>query len=233
MTVLANTVQLVLVPQGAEYQTVSRVLKGLPMAPLVISVPAGPAALGAFLAAWPERSRWASATLLLMGLGGSLSPDLTVGTGLLLEKVWHHSAKPNPAIYHCDQYLVTALSQHLAAAQARPYQLVDAVTCNRIITTVKEKRMLGDRYSAAVVDMESSVLLRALPQAQIAVLRVISDDCHHDLPDISKAIGPDGKLRSLRLARHFIRRPIAAARFIRGSLKGLKALEKTAIALFS
>jgi hypothetical protein len=90
---------------------------------------------------------------------------------------------------------------------------------------VKEKRRLGDRYRADVVDMESAVCWPPCPQAKVAILRVISDDCSHDLPDIAGAIGPDGSLRADTLARSFLKRPIAALKFISGSLQALKTLD--------
>lgn len=104
--------------------------------------------------------------------------------------------------------------------------------CDRVITTVAEKKRLSDRYQADVVDMESAVLLDAMPQTRIAVLRVISDDCSHDLPDMSGAIGPDGSLRAGTLAQSFLKRPVAALKFISSSLQGLKVLEQSTFALF-
>lgn len=80
--------------------------------------------------------------------------------------------------------------------------------------------------------MERAVLLAALPQAKVAILRVISDDCSGDLPDITGAIGPDSNLRPVVLALSFFKKPLAAAIFIRGSLRGLKALEQAALALW-
>lgn len=105
------------------------------------------------------------------------------------------------------------------------------VSCDRVITTLAEKRQLGDRYDAAVVEMEGTTLLRCLPDCPIAILRVISDDCHHELPDISAAIGADGSLNVMTLVLSFLRRPVAALRLIRGSLQGLKALEYLAVEL--
>lgn len=80
--------------------------------------------------------------------------------------------------------------------------------------------------------MEGVTLLRALPDCPIAILRVISDDCHHELPDISAAIAADGSLRVATLMLSFLRRPLAALRLIRGSLRGLKALEQVVASLF-
>ena len=84
--------------------------------------------------------------------------------------------------------------------------------------------------------MEGSAILTALPQAQIAMLRVISDDCEHELPDLSEAIGSQaigtGKLRTLPLVTTLLRQPLGSLRLIRGSLRGLKALEQITRQLF-
>jgi hypothetical protein len=82
--------------------------------------------------------------------------------------------------------------------------------------------------------MEGAAVLEVLGQTGIAVamLRAVSDDCHHDLPDLSAAIAPDGSLRPLPLARSLLSRPIAASHLIRGSLAGLKQLERLTRQLF-
>jgi hypothetical protein len=218
-------IQVILVPAGAEHQAVMRGLKGVAEAPPVVSVPAGPAAFCAFLKSWEDRSRFADREILLMGLGGSLSTQHSVGDAILLEAVWN-DVGDEPQCFQSDRALTHTLAQRLNTP------IGTGATCDRIITTVAEKRRLGDRYQADVVDMESAVLLDAIPQAKIALLRVISDDCSHDLPDISRAIGPDGSLRPKILARSFLKRPIAALNFISNSLQGLKTLEQVTPTLF-
>jgi hypothetical protein len=60
----------------------------------------------------------------------------------------------------------------------------------------------------------------------VGMIRVVSDDCFHDLPDLSAAFSPEGSLKPLPLAIGMARQPLAASRLIRGSLKGLSRLEK-------
>ncbi|MBE9138960.1 hypothetical protein IQ254_17475 [Nodosilinea sp. LEGE 07088] len=247
-------IQVILVPAGAEHQAVMRGLKGVRSAPPVIPVPAGPTAFRACLQSWEDRARFADQEILLIGLGGSLAPRHRVGDAILLEQVLNaagelpteSSDRPKSSLKgetlsqtqplfkggrgdrlaQCDRTLTESLAQRLKIP------IGTGVMCDRIITTVAEKRRLGDRYQADVVDMESAVLLEAMPQAKVAILRVISDDCSHDLPDISGAIGPDGSLRAGTLARSFLKRPMAALNFISGSLQGLNALEQFTLALF-
>ncbi len=211
-------IQTVLVPAGAEYQAVKSGLSRVPNAPELVAIPAGAQGVKTFL----ETRSIRQGGVLLMGLGGSLTPELNVGDGVVIEKIWQEAGE----VFACDRTLTTQLAERLGIATGT------GVTCDRVITTVAEKKRLGDRYSASVVDMEGAVLLKALPERAIAILRVISDDCQDDLPDIAGAIAADGSLRPMYLALSFVKRPLSAIRFIRGSLKGLKALENVAFALF-
>jgi hypothetical protein len=212
-------IHLVLVPAGAEHQAVVRALSNAGEKPIVVAIPAGPTAFQAFLEAWKDRPQWDSPGILLVGLGGSLSPKHPVGEAVLLQSVWDSTDHRAPG-RGCDRTLTQQLSHQLGLP------IGTGVTCDRIITTVAEKRRLGDRYQADIVDMESAILLKSLPQARIAVIRIISDDCDHDLPDIGDAIRPDGTLNPLRLTTGFLKQPIAALKFVRNSLQALKHLEQ-------
>jgi hypothetical protein len=109
-----------------------------------------------------------------------------------------------------------------------------AAGCDRIIITARDKQTLHQTLGATVAEMESLSVLRVLqPQdRRLAMVRVISDDCHHDLPDIASAIHPDGSLQPFTLAGKFIQHPIGAGRLVAGSLKGLNQLETLMAELF-
>jgi nucleoside phosphorylase len=112
---------------------------------------------------------------------------------------------------------------------------VKSLTSDRVIWSAAEKRYLSEQYGADVVDMEGFAVLEFLSQAGVAIamLRVISDDCQHDIPDLNSSVSPDGALQPLSLATQMLRQPIAATRLIRGSLKGLKVLQEITTTLFS
>ncbi|MBG1270431.1 phosphorylase family protein, partial [Nostoc sp. WHI] len=116
-----------------------------------------------------------------------------------------------------------------------PLNLVKALTSDRVIWSAAEKRRLGETLAADVVDMEGFTALEFFNSAGVAVaiLRVVSDDCHHDIPDLTPAINSDGSLRPLPLAMGLLRQPLAATRLIRGSLKALKMLKQVTNLLFS
>jgi nucleoside phosphorylase len=105
--------------------------------------------------------------------------------------------------------------------------LVAGLTSNTVISTVLEKRSLYECYGANVVDMEGWAIIEVLNEAgfSVATVRVVSDDCFHDIPNLSSAFNSDGSLNALRLAIAMLRQPIAAIRLIRGSLHGLKVLK--------
>ncbi|MBE9078784.1 hypothetical protein IQ241_16015 [Romeria aff. gracilis LEGE 07310] len=217
-------IQTILVPAGAEYRAVKRALGQSGKGPKVVAIPAGPQPVRQFLEAWEDRSQL-QGNLLLIGLGGSLFPEYGAGDGVLIEQVWNGYESGNSEIHECDRALTTQLAEQLGITTGV------GVTCDRVITTAAEKRELRDRYGADVVDMEAAALLQALPHRRIAILRIISDDCHHDLPNISNAIGANGAIAPVPLGLSFLSHPVAAIRLIRGSLKGLKSLETVVSAL--
>ncbi|MCY7274016.1 MAG: phosphorylase [Phormidesmis sp. CAN_BIN44] len=210
-----------LVPQGAEYQAVCRGLKSCKNPPQVVALPIGVEPVTQFLIHWqrsPSFTEVLQSGVLVMGLCGSLTAKLRVGDRVLYQFCQNASGK----VLECDPTLTAQIQQHLTETT-----LVRAFTSDRIISSAHEKQQLGQIHQADVVDMEGSAIMTILAQAGVAVAmaRVVSDDIDHDLPDLSAAISPEGKLRSLPLALGMIRQPIAALRLIRGSLKGLRTLE--------
>jgi hypothetical protein len=213
-------IRTVLVAQGAEYRAVKKGCQRAQAAVSVVPLPLGQAAA-------PRLGRWlgqyklfAQAGYLLVGLGGGLSPDLRAGDGVLCETV--QALDPLKSL-DFDPELTDWLQQRLPGIARGK-----AVGSDRIISQATEKQQLHRQWGAAVVEMESASVCNVL-QAQglrLAMVRVISDDCRHNLPDLAAAIQPDGSLRPLALATGFMQHPMGAGRLIVGSLKGLAALEE-------
>jgi nucleoside phosphorylase len=157
-----------------------------------------------------------------MGLCGSLQPAHQIGDVMLYQTV----ISPSGQIQRCNPQLTAEIQARLPQIP-----LVQSLTSAQFVQSAAAKQQLGQRHQAGAVDMEGSAILSALPQAQIAMLRVISDDCEHQMPDLSRAIG-SGKLRTLPLLTILLRRPVGSLRLIRGSLRGLKALEQVTKQLF-
>lgn len=217
---MQDKVHTILVPAGAEYKAVKRGLGKVQNGPQLVAIPAGPQGLEIFLRDWsvPELS---GKGLLLMGLGGSLASKYKVGEAIALQKIWNHVTGQ---IFECDAEITQRLVQQLTIESGI------GVSCDCIITSAAEKQQLGDTYSAAIVDMEAAVLLETLSVA-VGIVRVISDNCQGDLPDIGDAIAPDGSLRPVQMAISFAKKPKAAIRLIRGSLRALEKLEEVAYKL--
>ncbi|MEM8544281.1 MAG: phosphorylase [Cyanobacteria bacterium P01_H01_bin.119] len=218
-----SLIRTILVPSGPECWAVKRGLKCGTQSLKVIEIPAGPRGVLQFLNESRVQTQFGSGGILLMGLGGSLNPSYRIGDGVLLQTVVQIASDQR---YSCDRTLTHQLAQALSGIR-----IADGISSDRVVTQAKDKQTLGDRYLAAVVDMESAPLLRALPKAQIAILRVVSDECQRDLPDISDAIDGGGRLRPGLLATKFIQRPTGALRLIRGSLRGLAMLQAFATQL--
>jgi hypothetical protein len=104
-------------------------------------------------------------------------------------------------------------------------RIVRGVTSDRILTTAQGKR--GFAHLGDVVDMEGIAIARAFP-GRTAMLRVVSDSASQDLPDLSGAISPEGKLLAWPMAKAMIKQPQLSLGLIRGSLGALKMLEKLA-----
>jgi hypothetical protein len=212
---------VILVPQGAEYQAVCRGLKSVPTtAATVWPIPACPIpasrqvqALVAAGQLTPDRP------VLLVGLCGSLTPTLTVGDIVLYQECLSAQV-PSAKI----------LTNTPLSGQFQPSMtLVRGYTSDRVIYLATEKQQLGHQYAAQVVDMEGYAVLDVLKAAGITVtiIRVVSDDCQHNLPDLTEVYAADGSLRSGVMAWKMIQHPIASWHLIRGALRGLAVLQTT------
>ena len=151
---------------------------------------------------------------LLLGLCGSVSPSLPLGTAIAYHSIRHptHSEdcyRLNPP----DRLL------QLAAIQTTP---VDALNVEQAVCSVADKQAIARAFGVTAIDMESLALVRQFPQA--AIIRVVSDDLGGDIPDLSQAFDEQGNLQPLALALAFVRQPIAAVRLIHGSLRALECL---------
>lgn len=239
-TTVTLSFHAILVPQGPEYKAVCR---GLTVAhasraavpkPLVLPIPVGSKQLPRHL----ERLQQAGYLLnhqqprvLLMGLCGSLTPRYDVGDVVLYHSCVYNSNASTPLLQPCDPELTARVHDNLKERVT----LVKALTSDRLIYSAVEKRHLGQLYGADVVDMEGFAALEVLSRVGVAVamIRVVSDDARHNIPNLNLALSPDGSLQSLPLAIGLIRQPIAAARLIRGAVRGLQVLQQVTTRLFA
>lgn len=196
---------LILVAQGAEYQAV---IKAAPPQSQILAIPIG--VDSKFLAQIPHLDQYRQ--ILVMGLCGSLSPQLQIGDVVVYGSCFDLVSRQK---LPC-QYFPPTLKPTT--------KLVSALTSDRLIYLATEKQNLYPQ--AEVVDMEGYGILAFFQDLAIPVgmMRVVSDDCHHDLPNLEAAIDGRGNLQPLPMAIAFWQKPRAALRLIQGSLRALHVL---------
>lgn len=161
-------------------------------------------------------------SVVLLGLCGALRP-LDVGAWVVCSAA-------------CDAAGDVALETDAVARlrTVRPDLHVErGFTAPAVVTRVREKAALAQRYDAGVVDMEGTHVARALAARGIGMTmaRVVSDGLAADLPPIEDAFDAEGALRPLALAAAFAREPVAAARFVADVRRALRELGPLARAL--
>ncbi|ARV58108.1 phosphorylase [Nostocales cyanobacterium HT-58-2] len=228
-------VDAILVAQGAEYKSVCQGLNRLTVpTPPVFPIPMGPSAFTKYLEQWLQAkhlSHHPQPRVLLMGLCGSLSPKYSIGQVVLCQSCIYPISEKNKKASQlvCNLELTEILQKKLHDKVFMGMSLMS----DRLICSANEKLQLGKTYGADVVDMEGYAALEVLSQLGIAVamLRVISDDARHNIPNLTNALN-NGSLQALPLAMGLLRQPIAATRLVSGSLKGLRTLQDLTTFLF-
>ncbi|MEH2010395.1 5'-methylthioadenosine/S-adenosylhomocysteine nucleosidase family protein [Nostoc sp.] len=221
-------INTILVPQGAEYKAVCRGLSGVTGSiPTVVAIPLGIKPLLKYLQQSQGNGQFlAPSRVVIMGICGSLSDRYTVGDIVLYQDCVYSGRRQE-----CDR----TFTAQLHSCISEKVSLVKSLTSDRVICSASEKRHLGETLAADVVDMEGFTALEFFNAAgvDVAMMRVVSDDCQHDIPDLTSAINSDGSLNPFPLAMGMLRQPLAATRLIRGSLKSLKVLKQLTNRLFS
>ncbi len=229
-------VKVVFVPQGAEFKAVQRGLRrsGCQDAVALYAMPMGPVPVRQFLQQWRQtelKHLAPSPSLLLVGLCGSLTQGLSVGDRVLYRSCIDGSVPQSVPDLGCDPSLLQTLQDCLSPSAIA----VTGLMCDRMVHLAAEKETLAQRYGAEAIDMEGYAFLQALQSIDgiaLGMLRVVSDDAQHDVPDLAAAMTETGELKPLALASSMIRQPRRALRLIRGSLLGLKQLEAAVAQLF-
>lgn len=221
---MATSIQAILVPRGAEYQTVCRGLQNTSAAPPVVPIPMGIAAIKAFQ--WRQTFLQPGATVLVMGLCGSLRAQYRAGDAVLYQAC--HTV--DHQTISCDPRFTDAIAAQIPAE----LPCVQAFTSPRFISSAAEKQQLATTHGTDVVDMEGAAILAALLplKVRVAMLRVVSDGCEWNMPNLTTAIRVDGRLSPSRLLIEMAQQPRASLRFVRDSLQGLRRLRQITTDLF-
>lgn len=142
--------------------------------------------------------------LLHLGVAGGLAPALHTGDLVLCDRLVRDGG---PAV-DC------APAGPLAAwLPATPTARGAAVTVERVVTTADAKHALFARTGALVVEMESfhAAEVAGARGTPFGCLRVVVDEQHESLPDLTAALDPVGRPRTLRLLKHLVASPRTVA----------------------
>ena len=227
-----NSIDSILVVQGAEYRAVQQGIKKINITaksakiPKIIPIPIGEKNTDKIWGNKQFFDNYKPQKVLIMGLCGSLSRQYSIGDIVLYQAC----IKDNLSLA-TDEALTETIKHQLNFN----IPSVAALTSDRVINSTKEKQSLAKIYPATVVDMEGFAYLQTL-QSQgisVAILRVVSDDLHWDLPDLNHAINQNGELQTIPMIRSMLRQPRAAIRLITGSLQSLQVLKQVTERLFA
>jgi nucleoside phosphorylase len=226
---LCPALDTILVPQGSEYQAVMKGWQKKPTCPSILAIPVGGKAVEkALLRELISQKIGANSPqgIIVMGLAGSLSPQLKLGQVVLYRSCLDLESDQ---LLFCD----SSATGYLVEKLGHKVQLVEGLSSDRVITEAEEKQNLGKRYRVQVVDMEGAAILKffAAQQIPVVILRVISDEINQSLPDLSQVYNSAGELQTWPLTKALISQPITGFNLIRSSLYALKILEKLATEL--
>lgn len=226
---MSSLIDVIFVPQGSEFKAVQRGLNRAGAKVALYATPMGPHAIKRCLEQWRQtelRRFDLPPCVVLMGLCGSVSPSFGIGDQVLYRSCIDAQSPISVPPLSCDPALLTTLQERLE----NDVTIVTSVMRDRIVHRASDKQALADRYGVQVVDMEGYAFLSALESTGISVgmLRVVSDDVFHDLPDLSTTMTEAGTLNPAKLAFSMMTQPRNALRLIQGSLASLKQLENAA-----
>lgn len=150
--------------------------------------------------------------LVSFGFAGALVDELEAGDIVICSTL--HNAQTvateatKPISYCCDDGLLLAAMQALEGTIVRFYQ-GSGVTVPQLVLDPQEKGLLGETFSALVVDMESYWIAGIATDKQIPfiAIRSISDTRREKLPPFTKMLTADGQVQWKNAISYFAVRP--------------------------
>jgi nucleoside phosphorylase len=217
-------ISTIFVPRGAEADAVRRAAARARSNVRVVETGIGPIAAGR--AADEAIAAAPIGTALVTGLCGLLSPSFSVGDALVYGEIARGSDGVALAL---ARDLGGALATKIPHAQTG----IRALASERIVTSAREKTLLGERTNADAVDMESLAIVECLQRRNVpvAVVRVASDGSNDTLPELDRALDGAGGMDGLALALAMLRRPVSGFRLAVNGTRALRALRDCVEAL--
>jgi adenosylhomocysteine nucleosidase len=159
------------------------------------------------------------AWIVSAGFSGALQPGIKIGDIVVASSILDTEGSE------------LAIDLKMPADPAKGLHVGRLLTVDRIVRTVEEKKVLGERCSALAVDMESLSVAQICRQSKIRFLavRVISDDLSADLPsEITSVVGSSGTVRLGAAVGAIFKRPGAVKDLWRLREQGMDAAERLA-----
>jgi nucleoside phosphorylase len=162
--------------------------------------------------------------VLIIGLCGGLIPSLPERRIVAYTECRATDAK-RPSL-RCSGPIVDSLIDLLKDSSISCDRVV-GITASQIATTPNQRRTLA-QHGAAVVDMETYVILETAAAAGIsaAALRVISDSFYRELPDFNRALRDDGTLDGWKALQVALGSPIRTARMLAANNEPCRSFQK-------
>lgn len=161
--------------------------------------------------------------VLIVGISGALSPEISFGDTVICPEMVAETGAP--AV--CDGDFTDRLAENFAGSKTT-FHRGPGVTTNRVICSTAEKRRLYETYGGLTVDMESHSILSAAQEfgLRVGVVRVVSDDARHDLPEMNAAFDAEFNVRYLKMIAALVSSPFDSARFLKNLRPAGRALGK-------
>jgi nucleoside phosphorylase len=191
-----------IVAADIEYKAATDVLHKHPDSDGIILLKAG---IGALKFGKHELQSRGLERVIIAGICGALDAGLRKGDVIVYEQI--RSVKGTISL---DASLTNQLSDLLACRRGV------GVTVEKVVSRASEKAALLKKHDAIAVDMETYPLAALCTQLGIpvAVMRVVSDEAHEDLPDFNRSLNEHGEIVAWKLPHTMLARPRASLRMI-------------------
>lgn len=170
-------------------------------------------------------SSYPLSALVCLGFGGGLTPALKAGDLVLCDQVYALNYKGGlEGPLASDEELVNAAVAALWQ-QGIAFHLGDALTVPGIVGRPRQKKEMGRRYGAAVVEMESYGVAQVARAAGVPFLavRAISDEVKDLLPDVQRFADAAGRVQARKAMRYLVGHPEHAAALLRLGVSSRRA----------
>jgi adenosylhomocysteine nucleosidase len=151
--------------------------------------------------------------VLVAGFGGGTRPELGAADLVACDEIigLAEDRESPPRVSSSPPLLQRALETKMISIAA------PALTVDAVVTSPAEKRALGERYGAAVVEMEGFPILAECKRREIPALmvRVILDPVDEALPDWTRLFADSKESRRKAWVTYLMTRPTQIASFIR------------------